>query len=319
MAALSDVWAASLPHRPYCTDDFSHGVRVRSLSDALLRRYIQPNGPSAATWLVFDVDRPGGAFAAQDAGLPDPTAVLITPHNRHAHVLYGLENRVCTTSAARQKPMRYLASIEAAYREVLGADVGYSGLMTKNAVHPHWLRLYGDNVGPLYTLDMLAEAVDLSSVRPGRDASETAGFGRNCMLFERLRVWAYRAIRRHRGPGRPDAFVVWSAEVFAQAAAFNAEFPHPLTIGEVKAIAKSTARFCWKKDPECHQAFLERQAFKGRMGGKVSGAVRRAASEDVRVSARLMRASGCTMAAIAAELGVTERTVYLWCKSDTLK
>jgi hypothetical protein len=211
--------------------------------------------------------------------------------------------------------MRYLASIEAAYRDVLGADVGYSGLMTKNAVHPHWLRLYGDNVGPLYTLDMLAEAVDLSSVKPGRDASGVAGFGRNCMLFERLRVWAYRAIRRHRGPGRPDAFVAWGFEVLAQAAAFNAEFPHPLTIGEVKAIAKSTAKFCWKRDPECHQAFLERQAFKGRR----SGAVRRAAAADAVASARLMRASGCTVAAIAAELGVTERTVYMWCKADTLK
>lgn len=319
MAALSDVWAASLPHRPYCTDDFSHGVRVRSLDDALLRRYIQPNAPHVSRWLVFDVDRPGAAFAAQDRGLPDATLVLITPHNRHAHLLYGLETGVCTTSAARSKPLAYAASIERAYSSILGADPGYSGLMTKNAMHSHWLRLYGDNIGPLYTLDVLAEYVDLSNVKPSRDASGVAGLGRNCWMFERLRVWAYRAIRRHRGPGRPDAFVVWSAEVFAQAAAFNAEFPHPLTIGEVKAIAKSTAKFCWKHDPECQQAFLERQAHKGRMGGKVSGAVRRAAAADAVASARLMRASGCTMAAIAAELGVTERTVYLWCKSDTLK
>lgn len=316
MAALSETWAASLPHRPYCTDDFSHGVRVRSLDDALLRRYIQPNAPHVSRWLVFDVDRPGAAFAAQDRGLPDATLVLITPHNRHAHLLYGLETGVCTTSAARSKPLAYAASIERAYSSILGADPGYSGLMTKNAMHSHWLRLYGDNIGPLYTLDVLAEYVDLSNVKPGRDASGVAGLGRNCMLFERLRVWAYRAIRRHRGPGRPDAFVAWGCEVLAQAAAFNAEFPHPLTIGEVKAIAKSTAKFCWKRDPECEQVFLERQAFKGRMGGKVSGAVRRAASEDARVSARLMRAGGMTYQQIADALSVSLRTAKYWVLSE---
>ncbi len=82
----------------------------------------------------------------------------------------------------------------------------------------------------------------------------------------------------------------------------------PLSVNEVRSIAKSTAKFCWRNDAQQAERFRARQSFKGRR----SGAVRRAASEDARASARLMRASGCTVAAIAAELGVDRRTVYRW-------
>jgi hypothetical protein len=39
---------------------------------------------------------------------------------------------------------------------------------------------------------------------------------------------------------------------------------------EIKGIAKSISRYCWKKDAYHYQEFIERQAYKGASGGKKS-------------------------------------------------
>ncbi|WP_308473759.1 replication initiation protein, partial [Neisseria gonorrhoeae] len=43
----------------------------------------------------------------------------------------------------RQKALRYLAELEAAYKAKLRGDVGFVSLITKNPEHPHWLTLRG--------------------------------------------------------------------------------------------------------------------------------------------------------------------------------
>jgi hypothetical protein len=72
-----------------------------------------------------------------------------------------LATPVCTTHRARQNVIEYLAKIEQAYSLALGADRGYTGLITKNPCHRTWENhIFG--VEP-YELNYLADFVELQS------------------------------------------------------------------------------------------------------------------------------------------------------------
>ncbi len=251
-----------LPHKPYCSDDLGHGVIIRPKKTAIQKPYIQHNPPCLVTSLVFDIDRSDAYFAWSDANLPQPTWIAKNPKNCHAHIGYMLATPVCTTHRARQNVIEYLAKIEQAYGLALGADRGYSGLITKNPCHRTWENhIFG--VEP-YELNYLADFVELQELKT--DLKEVSGLGRNCMMFDTVRKWAYKAIREHRG----STFDVWLGEVLKMAINANGAFIEPLPYSEVKATAKSIARYCWKKDGYHYQEFIDRQSRKGALGGKKS-------------------------------------------------
>ncbi|ENV52470.1 Rep protein [Acinetobacter junii CIP 107470 = MTCC 11364] len=252
----------NLPHKPYCSDDLGYGVIIRPKKTAIQKPYIQHNPPCLVTSLVFDIDHSDAYFAWSDANLPTPTWIAKNRQNNHAHVGYMLATPVCTTHRARQNVIEYLAKIEQAYSLALGADRGYTGLITKNPCHGAWENhIFG--VEP-YELNYLADFVELQELKT--DLKEVSGLGRNCMMFDTVRKWAYKAIREHRG----STFDVWLGEVLKMAINANGAFIEPLPYSEVKATAKSIARYCWKKDGYHYQEFIDRQSRKGALGGKKS-------------------------------------------------
>jgi len=95
----------------------------------------------------------------------------------------------------------------------------------------------------------------------------------------------------------------------------NSEFQYPLDPREVWWIAKSVAKWTWRRfDIEASdKRFRELQAERGRRSGKA----RAAASEDKRASARLMAAQGMSTRAIAAELDVDQSTVVRWLRGGS--
>lgn len=298
------------PKRPYCSDDLEAGVRIRSLAQALKKPYIQANPPHLRVWSIFDIDRPGGGLAWEDSNLPPPSWATVNKENGHAHLVWGLSAPVLVESPeARQAPIRYLVAVEAAFRAALKADQGYSGLITKNPIHPLWWTLRGPSSS--YDLAYLSEWVELPKFLPKQGTKvEEIGLGRNCILFDFLRKWAYQSVRVR----RPDRnFVLWQAQVYNRALERNADFKHPLDPKEAWHIAKSVAKWVWKIDPRAEAEFLRRQAWKGAKGGKASGVARLQASEEKRTSARLMRASGMSFRAISTELEVPVSTVHNWC------
>jgi len=294
------------PRRPYCADDLSKGLRIRSLEQALTKPYVQANPPHLRVWSIFDVDRPGAAFAWEDANLPPPAWAAVNRENGHAHLAYGLMAPVLVDSPdMRQGPLRYLCAMEAAFRERLQADDGYSGLITKNPVHPLWHVLRGPRL--VYELAELAEWVNLPKHLPKRKPEEI-GLGRNVTVFDWLRQYAYRNIRHYKSDVRN--FVLWQSHLNGKALERNGEFKTPLDPREVWHIAKSVAKWTWRRfDLAASDArFSELQAHRGRKGGLAKGM----ANEDKRASARIMRAAGKSVAAIASELGVHRDTIYSW-------
>jgi hypothetical protein len=301
---------ARLPHRPYCTDDLQYGVKIRSLASALLLPYLQLNPPHLRFWMAFDVDRDGAALAWEHANLPSPAWAAVNPANGHAHLAYALSAPVLVAENARREPIRFLQGIEGAYRYALDADRGYSGLIAKNPTHARWRTLYG--LQRLWELGELAEYGDVHRYIPRyAKKPEEYGLGRNCILFDFLRQWAYRNIRAAKQRGN---FVLWLADSNNRALVRNGDFPAPLDGREVWHIAKSVATWTWRRFDlaKSDERFQQRQAKRGEKGGKASGAARLQASEENRATARLMASKGMSIREISAEMGQPRSTVHRW-------
>ncbi|TRO19643.1 hypothetical protein EQ826_24075 [Ectopseudomonas mendocina] len=302
-----------LPRKPYCTDDLDYGLMVRPLHIAIQKRYIQPNPPGIASYLAFDIDRGDAGAAWLDSNAPRPNFIIKNPENGHAHYLYALEHPVCTTSAARIKPMRYLAAIEAAIARELGADAGYSGLIIKNPCHGHWQTII---VEPnFYSMSALAEHLDLTA-RPANDERGCqSGLGRNCTIFDTLRQWAYKAVTDY---WKPNGELAWSKAVRERAHVYNV-FPEPLQPKEVNQIAKSVSKWVWKHfSPAARQDLIERThtpELQAKRGAKKGEAKR----QELMDKAMLLTLAGYSTREIGAQLGVTAMTVSNWIKRSKAK
>lgn len=230
------------PRKPYCSDDKT-ASSIRSLQHAIKRSYIQANPPHMRIWSIYDVDRPAAALAWDDANLPPPTWAAVDRQSTRGHLVWGLTVPVLVDSPdMRQRPMRYLCAVEAAFREKLQADQGYSGLMTKNPAHELWRVLRGPRMS--YELAELADWVDLPKFLPKRKPEEI-GLGRNVTVFESLRQHAYRQIRHYKGDVRN--FILWQAHLNSKALERNGDLLTPLAGNEVWHIAKSVAKWTWNK------------------------------------------------------------------------
>ena len=305
--AQLELFRERLPRKPYHTDELTTGLSIADVSRALGARYIQPNGPTHRHWIVFDVDHDAATLSWDDVGAPAPNITVTNKANGHAHLIYGLETPIRTAPDGNVAPLRYAAAIEAALREKLGADLGYSGLICKNPLHTHWLVQVWEPEP--YTLDWLADYLDLSPYN-GRRAMPAYGLGSNGTLFEKTRQWAYKAIRQG-WPGLDG----WIAAVVDRATGYNVQFEQPLPANEVRHVAKSIAN--WTHRHLSPAGFSAVQAARGAKGGKVSkGGGRPSNSGKARADLLLdvfrLKEMGYSNRDIGEDLGISPSTVSLY-------
>lgn len=307
-----------LPYKPFCSLGKGGKTLIRSKKHAIQYPLIQVNHVHTVQYLIFDIDAPDAYLHFFDENLPVPTWIAKNKKNGHCHVCYELKTAVCKTAHARLKPLRYLASIEYTYAKKLNADLRYTGLLTKNPVDRDW-QVFLLNPAP-FELDELADYVDLETKpKPTEEEKkEVSGLGRNCMLFDTVRFWAYKAIREHLGSGLDS----WYQEVLEQSKIENGAFLEPLPYSEVKATAKSIAKWVWRNhhSAEFQAMFSEKQARKGRKGGLASdsshgGKARSAKYSDIRQEALKLHIMGLSVTKIANQLGISRPSVYAYLKS----
>ena len=300
------------PNKPYCSDDLHLGLQIRPKSLALLKRYIQPNHPYYTHFFVFDLDYPTAYldYFYSMIGVPAPNLIVENPENGHAHYIYQLKTPIYNTNASNDKPIKYGNAVYLALRDVLNADVNYSGLITKNAVHKHW-RTHVLREQP-YTLDQLSERLDLTTRQINKEIKidEAVGLGRNCCVFHTVRHWAYVEVRQYRA----KSFNQWLDCVIAQCCSVNAQFTVPMQYNEVKGIAKSVANWVWKHMRVNQPEYIEKKRKQGKLGNVASIQTRASRARNLKLSAQILREQGKTFEAIAAELNVTRMTVYRWLK-----
>lgn len=302
----------NLPNKPYCSDDLYMGLQIRPKHLALLKRYIQPNHPYYTHFFVFDLDYPTAYidFYYSMVGIPAPNLIVENPENGHAHYIYKLKTPIYQTNASNNKPIKYGNAVYLALRTALDADINYSGLITKNALHKHW-RTHVLREQP-YTLDQLSERLDLTTSQINKEikVDEAVGLGRNCCVFHTVRHWAYVEVRQYRA----KTFNQWLEGVIAQCCSVNAQFTVPMQYNEVKGIAKSIARWVWKNDSYAYQEFIDRQTRWGVLGASKGGKVRSDKYEVKRKQVKHLKTKGMNNTEIAKELGVDRRSVIRWLK-----
>ena len=262
-----DNFLSDLPYKPYCTDELGV-IHIRPKQTAIEKKYLQINQPSKCIYLIFDVDREGAVLSWLDNDLPPPNWTTKNNKNAHAHLAYKLEVPVCISDMGREAVIRYLAAIESAMIQKLNADRAYIGLLTKNPLNDHW---YAHNWRKEpYSLEELADYLDLKG-HPLKGV-EAVGIGRNVELFESSRKWAYKAIREYWQPEYKDK---WFNAVYEHVESVNTQFITPLTVSEVKAIAKSIAKWTYKHfTPEKLSQWHAKKGSKGgKVGGKIGGKV----------------------------------------------
>jgi hypothetical protein len=312
-----ELFAENLPHKPYCSDE-KGWLQVRKKSTAIGKKYIQHNQPSLCTWLVYDYDRAGALQHIGDNQLPVPNIVATNPANGNSHLFYKLADPVCTSDLAHPKPLHLLAKIDFVMCEKLEADKGYQGFISKNVLHKHW-HVQEVNQHPWNLADFL-EWIDLPKRLPKR--AEVQGLGRNCTMFEKCRLWAYRQVLNYRLMGNRKGF---ADAVLSHCESINESFPSPLNFSEVKATAKSIAGWTWKHytgsgsmSNEAWATYVQETHTpdKQRARQVKQVASRLEASKTARSEAKKLREGGSTIRAIATALSVSVGTVSNWLKAD---
>ena len=164
--------------------------------------------------------------------------------------------------ASRPRPLAALGRIAEHYAVTLRSDRGYVGVLAYNPVHGDYNTVY-PRTDP-YDLAGLARALPANWRRPSKPADLATAQGRNCALFAALCKLALG--------GSDEGLLTWARTL-------NREFSVPLADAEVRGVWRSVCRYLARWRGQGHQqAWLFRQAARGRKGGSASGVVRRAGS-----------------------------------------
>jgi hypothetical protein len=247
MSALRD-FQENLAVKPYCSHDLQSLI-IRSRNKAANFPYIQPNHAQKITWLVFDVDRGHqSALSYEDADLPEPNIITKNPANGNCHLFYRLAQPVWTHAAAGTKAQSYYKAIKTGLTKQIKADPNYSGLMSKNPLSDEW-QTFEIHSGKFALID-LADRAELqwqSEANAMEKEAEAANsiLGRNCSLFDTLRFFSYAKVSEYRELGISRCYDMWLKAVESEAAAINKNFNTALPYSEVRATAKSVAKWTW--------------------------------------------------------------------------
>ena len=260
-----------IPRKPYCADALSDGLTIRARDVALTKRHIQLNGPSSVQRISHDLDYQGaGMVAHRDAYLPPPNAIVINKANGHAHALTLLATPVAKHSAARSKPLEYLAAVERGMARRLDADRAYTGLIAKNPLHDHWAVEWRREEP--YSLPELDGWLFKRDMRPDSSVTTTYGLSRNCTCFDKVREIAYREVldAKRAGKSLPE----FQARLERVALEVNLHFPEALPLSEIRAITKSVSKWTWRNFSaerlSARQSILGKRGMAKRWAGQVS-------------------------------------------------
>jgi hypothetical protein len=281
---------------------------------------MQVNRPGMVSWLIFDLDHKN-AMIWEEVGLPAPNLIVRNRQSGHSHLYYAIPP-VCTTEAARSKPIAFMKAVYEAFAARLNADTDFhSGPVAKTPGHPWWLT--HELHAHVFELGELADYVGLPVSSPwGKGPQlDKVSHSRHCILFEQLRHYAYSIVNRERKQG---SFATFTRLLEAYAHNHNSfqklGFSENLPQSSLRATVKSVARWTWDRytgSGRCHRGVMqldkslplvERQ----RLAAARTHDIRHKATEaKVRAACRTLQQKGqaLTQAAIGRIAGLSRQTV----------
>ncbi len=238
------------PFYPRCSDNKT-ATLTRPRQYAIRLPYMQVNRTDMKSWLVFDLDH-SNSLVWDDESLPAPNLIVRNRQSGHSHLYYAISS-VCTSENARSKPIAFMNSIYKAFCLRLKADSNYSsGPVAKTPGHPWWSTTELHN--NVYELRDLAAYVELEpSTRWSKGPRlDDISHSRHCIMFERLRFYAYSIVNSQRESGSFSSFVR-QLEIYANDInSFKRfGFSQDLPLSSVRATVKSVSRWTWDKYRGC--------------------------------------------------------------------
>ena len=235
-SSILQTYKERLPWHGHATDDLETGVRLYPTQELLKKSIVQTNPYNSVGWIIVDLDSPTSHLDWQDVNAPPPNIISINKGNGHAHLFYGLEKPVHKNDVSSFKALKYCAAVNIALTQYLGGDEGYAMHLSKNPTNNKWLNLFPRQ--GLYTLEELADWLpNLGKVK--RKRLPDISLGRNVNLFENLRLYAYSERRT------ATSYQQFYTDICTQAKIYNSSFITPLPNGEIRATAKSVAKWAW--------------------------------------------------------------------------
>ena len=220
----------SLGEKVYCTNSLQTGTRLLEQDEALKHSLVSLN-QILRHYIVLDIDYAGGALAYEEIGL-EPTIIISNPGNGHAHLFFELKSPVTFSENARTKPQDFYLAVNRGMIAAMAADPCYAGFIAKNPLSDRWRMTCCDVRYDLSDIIEYCDPIELLG-------NTSTGEGRNSDLFNKVRFWAYRRVREY------ASFRAWEKIVLYQCQLSNTS-QRPLKYAEVKATAKSIAKWTWK-------------------------------------------------------------------------
>lgn len=250
----------------------------------------------------LDCDGPEGTARLCDAvfldgSIPHPNWIITRLSSGGSHAVWNLARPVKRGKDARLAPMQLFARVNEFLAHAVGADIGYSQVLTHNPMAkpqgPDLRTVWGPH--DPYELRELAEIIPLGWRSP--KVKRTAA-GRNVQIFKALMVWA----------GSPDNLAI---AVLTAGRVLNQDLEYPLDLTELRTIAASVERYRtqWRQLGQFGPKGDQKRSDWGRKRGKASGRKRRKRNRE-RDGAIVNDAFlGATATEIAAKHGLTPRAV----------
>ena len=294
---------------------------------ALKNEHIQPNHENMWKFIIID-DDVNSPDAYLDLPVPPPNLIVINPESGHCQRWYFLANGVSRSPQSQRKFQDYYLKTLFKLTAIYHGDAAYNGNLARNPVYPKHICLY-PRLKP-YTLNELNSGMGISKsdyekgnpdkseaflriqeyCRQNKKMSDNMGAGRNCTIFDVLRVKAYKI---HHEYGTETDFAL---DLRFEAQKINKNyFPNnPLPDNELKHIANSIARYCFTKlrNRQFSSSFIERQKVRGALGGEA----RSSKYEEARQKCFELytRDPSLKVSEIAQKCDVSERTIRSYLK-----
>lgn len=235
---------SQIPLKPYASNDLNYGLTIQNKDRALDMLYLQVNHPLYLHTMIFDIDKENCFYEYENAHLPEPSFITKSPDSGRCHYGYMLNAPISSTEKSRKKPVNFARAVYYNMANSLGADLAYTGLITKNPYSPHWSPFWSG--ADLYELNDLADCFDKLEAPKKRDNIEGLAFGRNVEMFDTIRTWAYKNVLKYKKDNTYNGF---ENELLLKCQMHNAYLNANdlLPYNEIKSTAKSIAKYCWNK------------------------------------------------------------------------
>lgn len=220
---------------------------------------------------MLDYDNPSGRMEDHTRYDIEPNFLVYNPINLNHQAFWRLSDPVhCQEESKNRKPYLLLRAIESAFDDKYDGDHRFARYISRNPLYHAADTDWRHNRG--HKLSELAEVVELDQqrIKTGSRTVIESATGRNCTIFDDLRFWAYKQDTTGMN------FTTWLQRCTTQALQYNA-FTQPLSLKEVKSIAKSVAQYTFNRHfSESFSEYVKRthtseiQAKRGAIGGAKS-------------------------------------------------